>query len=198
MYRPAGSAMALLWTNAQRLNLPRPRRETIMLAAAGIMAGALAYGHHGMQQSRPGSKDQVWTGQLAAAVPSSAGPAETMSSASLVVPKAQLALLPAPPKPKLHVKANCDSADTACIPRVAAPAAAPRKIVGTEDRIAAAEDGSPPRPPGLIPEPAKDATPSKMGAAPDQTPPEHHSILASAGRPFAAIGHAVASWTKWL
>jgi hypothetical protein len=190
--------MALIWTHAQRLNLPRPRRETMMLAAAGIMAGAFAYGHHVVQESRPSTADQIWAGRLAAAIPSAGGASEAMSSASLVVPKAQLALPPAPPKPKLHMKAICDSADTDCIPRAPAPVAAPRKIATVEDRVVVAAIEAPPRPPGLIPEPPKEGKPSKIGAASDRAPPGHRSIFASAGRSFAAIGQAVMNWTKSL
>ncbi|MDR3461492.1 MAG: hypothetical protein P4L76_04155, partial [Beijerinckiaceae bacterium] len=142
-----------------------------MLATAGVMAMAFAYGHHGMQQAQPGSNDQVWTGQLAAANPSGEAPAEAMSSASLVVPKEQLALPPAPPKPKPHVKTVCDSADTECIPRAPAPVAAPRKTMVVEDRTVVAGTNSPPRPPGLIPEPPKNAKPAKAGAASDHESP---------------------------
>jgi hypothetical protein len=167
------------------------------------MAAALAYAHHGLQQP-PSSghdvKDQVWAGQLAAAVPANPGPAAALSSASLVVPKAQLALPADPPKPKFHVRAVCDSADTDCIPSASIPAPPPRKFAVAEPKIAisGAWDVSPPRPPGLIPPPAKQGPSAHAGAAEAQKAQNNPSILARAGRPFAAIGHTVAGWIKWL
>jgi len=191
--------MALLSTNAHGRSLLRPRRETIALAAAGIVA-ALAYSHRGLQHhpSERRAGGEVWTGRLAAVSPAPSEPSlSAMSSASLVVPKAQLALPPDPPKPKFYVKTVCDSADTTCITRVTAPPGAPaRKLALDEDKSTGAWSLSPPRPPGLIPEVAKQTNILDTGTAAVPGTPDHPSLLASAVRPFAAIGHAVQGWNQ--
>lgn len=197
--------MVLPFANVQRMNLPRLRREMTVMALAGLAASGLFALHFGFHPAMSGPAEAGWTGQLAAPAPEPQ--MESLSSASLVVPKDQLALPPEPVKPKPRVKMVCDSAGADCAARAPLPvapaaAAAPsvRKVAVLEDKMTARDPALkvPPRPPGLIPNPvpAGKAASGHAGQNPGQD--QHSSLFAIAARPFVSAGNTVARWIKSL
>ena len=180
--------------SASRTVVIRASRDTLSLvAAASAMTFALAYAIHTKHdrlipaplpalETRAPEPQQDWAGHLAELAPATAAaPSEPMSSAALVVPKAQLAL---PPLPKASTKSMrpCPP-DASCVPIAKAPtsspAAPPRRLVAAADKANAAD------------KPGK----TLVGML---NPLNHLPDMTAVGRPFASAGGAVAGWFKRL
>ncbi len=194
--------MALLLANRRRVVAVKHRavsanrrREVMALAVAAVaMVAALAYARDNASTgtaAKPAAiADQGWTGQLASVAPAWIAPTEPLSSAALVVPKSKMALPPPPPKPVLHVKAVCDSADTTCVTRASL---APADASGAKRRAPSdgvARDAAAAK--------AKSTTRADGGFLGNLNPLAHLPDMASLGRPFASAGRAVAGWMKWF
>ncbi len=176
------------FANASRTVVFRASRDTLgLVVVAATMTFALAYAVHSRhdpqapastlpaqaQLPTPSAQaQQPWAGHLAEVVPSAAIiPSEPMTSASLVVPKSQLALPAAPAKLKPR---GC--AEPPCQAKAPLP---PTRQQQTADA-------------GKI-EPAREPKKTLLGTL---NPLNHLPEMSAVGRPFAYAGNAVSSWIK--
>ena len=163
----------------------RTSRDTLgLVVAASAMTFALSYAVHSKHDApSPVSAPQVqeattqpqedWAGHLAdlSAAPAPA-PIEPMTSASLTVPKSQLAL---PTAPKLVAKPPRPCAEAPCAVKTAAVAAAKHQVATAGDS------------------PRREQQRSLIGML---NPLNHLPDMSAVGRPFTYAGGTVAGWFK--
>ncbi len=188
------------FASASKTIVIRTSRDTLgLVVAATAMTFAMAYAVHSKhdaqisaqaaaqapaQQSalvaQDASPQEVWAGHLAELTPAAAPtPAEPMTSASLTVPKAQLALPMVPktlPKPRPCLEPQ---------PCAVKTLAAASSLVLTHHQIASAADRAQ----------AARANHSLVGML---NPLNHVPDMSAVGRPFTYAGGAVAGWFKRL
>ena len=164
----------------------RTSRETLgLVVAATAMTFALSYAVHSKHDApapvaAPATQEaalprQDWAGHLAEVSPAVApAPSEPMTSASLTVPKAQLAL---PAVPKLVAKPR------PCPESPCAVKAAPSAAAGKRQVAAAGE------------QPRHEPKKSLIGML---NPLNHLPDMSAVGRPFTYAGGAVTGWFKRL
>ncbi len=171
-----------------RLPFPGRHREVLALAAAAALAG-LALAHHEPQHVEVGVPAVGgWFGELAAVA--GAPEAPPLSSSSLVVPRAALALPPIV-RASPQFKAVCDSADDTCALRPIPLVAPTRRPVASDPlRQTAAKRAAD----------VRKAT--SVGRAADTpfsfNPLDHLPDAATFGRPFEAAGSILSGWVKRL
>ena len=174
--------------NAPRRVVIRANRETLALVFGACTATfAIAYGLHGKPAETQvpaavasANPQQDWTGHLADVPPNAtttAPASEPLSSDSLTVPKAQLALPGMPAKPKAR---PCDGGPTPCpAAKVAAPVPPVRKQVAA-----------------TTPSPAQARAEKEHGLMATLNPLNHLPDMATVKRPFAYAGDTVSGWFK--
>ena len=184
------------FAGASRKIVIRTSRDTLgLLAAATAMTFALSYAVHSKHDplvaapapvAQDASPRQDWAGGLAELTPAVAPtPAEPMTSASLTVPKSQLAL-PTVPKPvakprpcldpQCAAKAASASASSASASSAMASSATPHHLAATQDRHQHDSKGMI----GML------------------NPLNHLPDMSVVARPFTYAGGAVTGWFKRL
>ena len=183
------------FTGASKPIVIRTSRETLgLVVAASAVACALAGAVHSkhdtqtaaaapVQQvasvAQDASPQEVWAGHLAELTPAAAPtPAEPMTSASLTVPKAQLALpLPMVPKSPAKPRPCVEPQPCALKALAASPQAAARRQAIAAEKAQAREHRS------------------LIGML---NPLNHLPDMATVSRPFTYAGGAVSGWFKRL
>ena len=174
--------------NAPRRVVIRANRETLALVCgACALTFVIAYGLHGRPVEAPATQvvaapppQQDWTGHLAD-VPANAtvttGPAEPLSSDSLTVPKAQLALPAMPSKPKVR---PCDTGPLPCpVAKAVAPVPPARKVATATPTMASQAKAE-----------------KEHGLLNTLNPLNHLPDMSTIKRPFAYAGDTVSGWFK--
>ena len=184
------------FASASKTIVIRTSRDTLgLVVAATAMTFAMAYAVHSKHEAeaaaqapaqpitlvaQDASPQEVWAGHLAELTPAAAPtPSEPMTSASLTVPKAQLALPMVPktlPKPRPCIEPQ------PCALKTLAAASSPAL---THHQVATPAEKAP----------AARANHSLVGML---NPLNHLPDMSTVGRPFTYAGGAVAGWFKRL
>ena len=149
-------------------------------ALASAQAPAQQIAHGAQELAQDASPQEVWAGHLTEVTPAAAPtPAEPMTSASLTVPKAQLAL-PTVPKalPKLRPCVEPQPCALKALAASSSPALAHHQVATAADRAQAAREHH-----------------NLIGML---NPLNHLPDMTTVGRPFTYAGGAVAGWFKRL
>lgn len=167
------------FANAPSRIVIRTSRETIVLCvAACAMTFALGYAVHSKHGpgETPRAVTQDWTGHLADVAPVVAASSERITSASLVLPKEQLAL----PKIDMRPLANlrfCDG--ESCRAKPLAPLPPARQDAGPREPVKVAYHEEQESRPGLL---------SRLNPL--------NQVPAVIRKPFAYAGDTVSGWIK--
>ena len=166
------------------------RREWVAIATVATVGGFVLASREAPRAPAEVSAAQGWVGELTAAMP---GAPETkpLSSSSLVVPSAELAL-PAVAKVPIQIRNACDSADDRCAIRPLSVVAARRQASSTDapGRLAQAKRGPEVQKVTLTNRPAEKQF--------SLNPFDHLPDSATIGRPFEAAGLMVRGWIRRL
>ena len=169
----------------RRVVVLRASRDTLVLIACTVgVTLALSHAVRHRPAPAPEAQQQVWAGQLAGVSPDAGGKAEPMTSESMVVPKATLAL-PIPPKTGGKTQ-PCDAPP--CQIKAAVP------VPPTRQKLAMAD-----------PAPAQPARPA------DATQPKDHDkrfglsdlnpmrhLPDAVRKPFNYAGTKISGWIDWF
>ena len=187
--------MTILFALTPRLSLLAPRlrlvvrRETIALAALATVA-TLALVHERQPRGAAGTA-AGWFGQLPAEASTGLPAVAPLTSSSLVVSSAELAL-PAIPAAPARVRDACDSADNSCVIRPLA-VAAPVKRVGVPAEAPRAPTSKRavgmPKPEPVVQASSKERPFNLLDHLPDAS---------TLGHPFSAAGSLVSGWVRRL
>lgn len=181
---------------SRRIVVLRASRDTLVLVASTLcVTFALAYAvrqHPGPVATQP--EQQVWAGQLAEVAPETVAPArpETLTSASLTVPKAALALPPLPTAAPPAAKTPA-CATQPCPVKTAAPMPPARQKL-------AMVDGETAKAVPATTSERKAAKETKAGdrrfGLSDINPLPH--LPDSVRKPFSYAGAKISGWMDWF
>jgi hypothetical protein len=165
----------------------KTRRDTLALVvAATAVTFALASTVHSRHPVLGSAPPERWTGELADVAPAVRATNETreiLTSASLVVPKADLSLPSVPVRALVRLR-GCDG--SICAPRTTVPTPVPRPVLEASNPPAAA-------PPDL-PAPMTPMHRAKTTFLARLNPMRHMPDLSTFRRPFTVAGNAVSGW----
>ncbi len=181
----------------------KANRDTLVLLACTVTVTlALSYGVHQRAASPlPQPAQQEWAGRLADVLPDFAVTSEPMTSDSLVVPKAALAL-PAPPAAPQRAGIKPQACDTPpCLAKAAVPLPPTRQKLATagaeivkSGSEAGSASGAIPKPDA--PEPSAPKRKSQSFALGDLNPLHH--LPDTVRRPFSYAGTKITGWIDRL